>query len=239
MNITLLSLFPEVLKKSLEYSLIEKAIEKNIININYVDIRDYSKNKHKKVDDYPYSGGPGMLLKPEPLDSALDINTDKNTKIIYMSPKGELLNQEKVKSISKYEKIAIIAGHYEGIDQRIVDNRVDEVISIGDYILTGGELPALVLIDAVARLIPGVLGNESSHEKESHENNLLEHPQYTRPYDFKGNKVPDILLSGNHKKIEKWKRFKSIELTLKNRSDLIVNKEKILKEYEELKKEFE
>jgi tRNA (guanine37-N1)-methyltransferase len=239
MNITLFSIFPELLKNSFEYSLIKKAVERNIINIDYIDIRDYSKNKHKKVDDYPYSGGPGMLLKPEPLFDAIEKNTTKKTKVYYMSPKGKLLNQEKVRAISNNKDIAIIAGHYEGIDQRIIDSKVDEVISIGDYILTGGELPALVLIDAVVRLIPGVLGNESSHKEDSHENNLLEHPQYTRPYEFKGKKVPDILLSGNHEKIKRWKKFKSIELTLKTRPDLIEDREKILQEYKILKKEFE
>jgi len=239
MNITFFSIFPELLKNSLEYSLIKKAVKKNIINVNYIDIRDYSKNKHKKVDDYPYSGGPGMLLKPEPLFDAIDKNTTKKTKVYYMSPKGQLLNQERVKNISKNKDIAIIAGHYEGIDQRVVDGKVDEVISIGDYILTGGELPALVLADAVVRLIPGVLGNKFSHEEDSHENNLLEHPQYTRPYEFKGRKVPNILLSGNHEKIGRWKRFKSIELTLKNRPDLIKNRENFFCEYKELKKEFE
>jgi tRNA (guanine37-N1)-methyltransferase len=238
MKITVLTLFPERMETLLEFSVIKKALEKGLLNINYVNIRDFSTNKHKKVDDYPYSGGPGMLLKPDPLSEALDEVSQKDSKIFYMSPKGAVLNQENVKKISQEKNIVIIAGHYEGIDQRIIDTYVDEEISIGDYILTGGELPALVLVDSVARLIPGVLGNEDSHQDESFENNLLEHPQYTRPYEYKGSKVPDILLSGDHEKIKRWKRYKSIELTLKHRPDLIKDIETIKKEYNKLKEEF-
>jgi len=239
MKITVLTLFPEVMESLLEYSIIGKAIEKNLLNINYVNIRDYSQNKHKKVDDYPYSGGPGMLLKADSLSEALDDVIISKSKVIYMSPKGNLLNQNMVKDLSKEEDIVIISGHYEGIDQRVIENYVDEEISIGDYVLTGGELPALVLIDSVSRLIPGVLGNKNSHQNETFEDNLLEHPQYTRPFNYKGDKVPEILLSGDHEKIRRWKRYKSIEATIKNRSDLLKEKENIMNEYKKLKKEFE
>ncbi len=239
MKITVLTLFPEVMESLLEYSIIGKAIEKNLLNINYVNIRDYSQNKHKKVDDYPYSGGPGMLLKADSLSEALDDVIISKSKVIYMSPKGNLLNQNMVKDLSKEEDIVIISGHYEGIDQRVIENYVDEEISIGDYVLTGGELPALVLIDSVSRLIPGVLGNKNSHQNETFEDNLLEHPQYTRPFNYKGDKVPEILLSGDHEKIRRWKRYKAIEATIKNRSDLLKEKENIMNEYKKLKKEFE
>src|SRR6056297_2934467 len=238
MKITVLTLFPEVMESLLEYSIIGKAIEKNLLNINYVNIRDYSQNKHKKVDDYPYSGGPGMLLKADSLSEALDDVIISKSKVIYMSPKGNLLNQNMVKDLYKEEDIVIISGHYEGIDQRVIENYVDEEISIGDYVLTGGELPALVLIDSVSRLIPGVLGNKNSHQNETFEDNLLEHPQYTRPFNYKGDKVPEILLSGDHEKIRRWKRYKAIEATIKNRSDLLKEKENIMNEYKKLKKEF-
>ncbi len=238
MKITVLTLFPETMESLLEYSIIGKAVEKNLLNINYVNIRDYSLNKHKKVDDYPYSGGPGMLLKADSLSEALEDVITNKSKIIYMSPKGKLLRQEKVKELSKEKDVVIISGHYEGIDQRVIDKYVDEEISIGDYILTGGELPALVLIDSISRLIPGVLGNVDSHQDETFEDNLLEHPQYTRPFNYNGDKVPEILLSGDHEKIKRWKRYKSIEATIKNRPDLLKDKEKIINEYKKLKKEF-
>ena len=238
MKITVLTLFPEIMKSLLEYSIIGKAVENNLIKINYVNIRDYSQNKHNKVDDYPYSGGPGMLLKADSLSEALNHVVINKSKVIYMSPKGKLLNQEKVKELSKEEDIVIIAGHYEGIDQRVIENYVDEEISIGDYILTGGELPALVLIDSVSRLIPGVLGNKNSHHNETFEDNLLEHPQYTRPFNYKGDKVPEILISGDHEKIKRWKRYKAIEATIKNRPDLLKSKKNIITEYEKLEKEF-
>ncbi len=238
MKITVLTLFPETMESLLEYSIIGKAVEKNLLNINYVNIRDYSQNKHNKVDDYPYSGGPGMLLKVDSLSEALDDMVKSKSKVIYMSPKGKLLNQDKVKELSKEKDIVIISGHYEGIDQRVIDNYVNEEISIGDYVLTGGELPALVLIDSISRLIPGVLGNEDSHQNETFEDNLLEHPQYTRPFNYKGYKVPEILLSGDHEKIKRWKKYKSIEATIKNRPDLLKDEEKIMKEYKKLKEEF-
>jgi tRNA (guanine37-N1)-methyltransferase len=238
MKFSIITLFPEMLKSIMETSIIGRAVEKGLLSINYVNLRDYSVDKHRKVDDYPFGGGPGMLLKPEPLYNAITSLKEEKTKVIYMSPKGKRLDQILVNEFSKLENIMIIAGHYEGMDQRIIDNYVDESISIGDYVLTGGELPAAVLIDSVARLIPGVLTSEDSYISESHYDILLEHPQYTRPREFNGLTVPEILLSGNHKEIEKWQRFKSLETTIKNRPDLIEDKEDLLNEYEKLKQYF-
>lgn len=235
----IITLFPEMLRDIFSISIIGRAIEKSLLKINYVNLRDYSYDKHKKVDDYTYGGGPGMLLKPEPLYNAIINNKTIKSKIIYMSPKGTLLTQKVVERLAKEEELVIIAGHYEGLDQRIIDNYVDESISIGDYVLTGGELPAAILIDAIARLIPGVLSTDESYISESHYDILLEHPQYTRPQEFNGYEVPEILLSGNHQEIEKWRRFKSIEITIENRPDLILDKQELLNEYNKLKKHFE
>ena len=179
-----------------------------------------------------------MLLKPEPLYNAIIDNKTERSKTIYMSPKGTPLNQKVVERLSKEEELVIIAGHYEGLDQRIIDNYIDESISIGDYVLTGGELPAAVLIDSIARLIPGVLSTDESYISESHYDILLEHPQYTRPQNFNGHEVPEILLSGNHQEIEKWRRFKSIEMTISNRPDLVINNKELQKEYNKLKEYF-
>ncbi len=217
-----LTIFPEMIYSGLNHSIIKKAQENGIINIEAVDIRLYTKNKHKKVDDYGYGGGAGMIMACEPIYNAykaLDIS-DK-AKVLYMSPKGTPLNQEVVKRLSKEEELVILCGHYEGVDQRIIDEIVDEEISLGDYILTGGELGAMVLIDSISRLIPNVLNKDESHQDESFENNLLEYPQYTRPVEFMGRKVPDVLLSGNHQNIEKWRREESLKITRERRSDLL------------------
>lgn len=235
----IITLFPEMMREIFAISILNRAIEKDLLKINYVNLRDYSVDKHKKVDDYTYGGGPGMLLKPEPLYNAIIGNKTVRSKIIYMSPKGIPLNQKVVERLAKEEELVIIAGHYEGLDQRIIDNYVDESISIGDYVLTGGELPAAILIDSIARLIPGVLSTDESYISESHYDILLEHPQYTRPQNFNGYEVPEILLSGNHQEIEKWRRFKSIEITIKNRPDLVMDKQELLKEYKKLKEHFE
>lgn len=238
MKFKLISLFPEMLENILSVSIIGRAVKDEKLEIEYIQLRDYSENKHKKVDDYPYGGGPGMLLKPEPVYNAIVKNTNQNSKVIYMSPKGKTLNQNIVKRLSVEDEIIIIAGHYEGMDQRIIDNYIDESISIGEYVLTGGELPAAVWVDSIARLLPGVLSAEESFTSESHYNLLLEHPQYTRPQEFLGHKVPKILLSGNHAEIEKWKRYKSIEHTLIYRPDLIEGRDELLREYNELEKHF-
>lgn len=193
MVFSILTLFPEMFE-GIKHSIIEKAIEKNIIDINTINIRDFSKDKHKKVDDTPYGGGAGMVMKPDVIYDAYKSIENKNAKVIYLSPKGKTLNQEKVKELAKEKHIILLCGHYEGIDQRVLDEIVDEEISIGDYVLTGGEIPAMVLIDSVSRYIEGVITKESV-EEESFSNGLLEYPQYTRPEVFLGRKVPEILIS--------------------------------------------
>lgn len=222
MKFDILTLFPEMFE-NLKQSIIGRAIEKNIININLINIRDFSKDKHKKVDDTPYGGGAGMVMKPDVVYSAYNSIKEKNAKVIYMSPQGKTLNQKKVEELSKEEHLIILCGHYEGIDQRVLDKIVDEEISIGDYVLTGGELPAMVLIDSVSRYVEGVL-KEDSIKEESFSNGLLEYPQYTRPEVFEGEKVPEILLSGHHENINKWRKEKSLEITKKKRPELIKNK---------------
>ena len=219
MKFDVLTLFPEMFE-ILKSSVIGKAIEKDLIDINLINIRDFSNDKHKKVDDTPYGGGAGMVMKPDVVYSAYDSVKDKNAKVIYMSPQGKKLNQKKVEELSKENHLIILCGHYEGIDQRVLDKIVDEEISIGDYVLTGGEIPAMVLIDSVSRYIDGVISNESVSE-ESFSNGLLEYPQYTRPEVFMGEKVPDVLISGHHENINKWRRQESLKNTLKKRPELL------------------
>lgn len=223
MRFDVLTLFPEMFT-ALNESIIGRATDKNLIEVNLTNIRDFSKDKHKKVDDTPYGGGAGMVMKPDVVYDAYESVKDENAKVIYMSPKGTVLNQEKVKQLSKQEHLIIICGHYEGVDQRVLDEIVDEEISIGDYVLTGGELPAMVLIDSVSRYVEGVLNEESTSE-ESFSNGLLEYPQYTRPEEFRGKKVPEVLTSGHHENIKKWREEKSLEITKKNRPDLLKNKQ--------------
>ena len=219
MKFDVLTLFPEMFE-TMNKSIIGRAIEKDLININLVNIRDFSKDKHKKVDDTPYGGGAGMVIRPDIVYDAYLSVKDENAKVIYMSPQGTVLNQKKVVSLSKEKHLILLCGHYEGIDQRVLDEIVDEEISIGDYVLTGGELPAMVLIDSVSRYVEGVISSESTSE-ESFSNNLLEYPQYTRPEVFNGEKVPDVLLSGHHENIRKWRKEKSLENTYKKRPDLL------------------
>ena len=204
MKFDVLTLFPEMFE-TLTKSITGKAIEKELININLINIRDFSKDKHKKVDDTPYGGGAGMVMKPDVVyDAYLSVKSE-NAKVIYLSPQGKTLNQNKVEELAKEKHLILLCGHYEGIDQRVLDEIVDEEISIGDYVLTGGEIPAMVLIDAVSRYIDGVI-NKNSIEEETFSNGLLEYPQYTRPEIFLGKKVPDVLLSGHHKKYKKMER---------------------------------
>ncbi|CDB32290.1 tRNA (guanine-N(1)-)-methyltransferase [Clostridium sp. CAG:575] len=224
MQFNVLTLFPEMFM-SLQESIIGKATEKGIIDINLINIRDFSKNKHKKVDDTPYGGGAGMVMMPDVVYDAYNSIIAKskcNEKIrtIYMSPQGKKLDQKKVEELSKEKQIIILCGHYEGIDQRVIDEIVDEEISIGDYVLTGGELPAMVLIDSVSRYVQGVLKEDSTKE-ESFSQGLLEYPQYTRPEIFNGKQVPEVLLTGHHKNIEKWRREQSLINTLLKRPDLL------------------
>lgn len=219
MKFDVLTLFPDMFS-SLGESIIGRARENKLIEINLINIRDFSKDKHKKVDDTPYGGGAGMVIRPDVVYDAYNSIENKDAKVIYMSPKGKVLNQEKVKQLSNQKHLIIICGHYEGIDQRVLDEIVDEEISIGDYVLTGGELPAMVLIDSVSRYVKGVLNDESTSE-ESFSNNLLEYPQYTRPEEFRGKKVPEVLISGHHENIKKWREEKSMEITRNNRPDLL------------------
>ena len=223
MKFDVLTLFPEMFE-TLKESIIGKALERKIIEINTINIRDFSKNKHKKVDDTPYGGGAGMIMMPDVVyDSYMSIPHKENAKVIYLSPKGKVLNQQKVEELSKQEHLILLCGHYEGIDQRVLDEIVDEEISIGDYVLTGGELPAMVLIDSVSRYVEGVLNKESVSE-ESFTNGLLEYPQYTRPEVFLNKKVPEILLSGHHENIKKWRREQSLEITKQKRPELLKKK---------------
>ena len=221
MKIDILTLFPEMFEP-LKSSIIGRALDNNCFELNLINIRDFSLDKHKKVDDYVFGGGDGMLMTPQPLfDAIMSVKKD-NSYVVYMSPKGSVLNQKKVNSIAKeIEHLIIVCGHYEGIDERIIELCIDEQISIGDYVLTGGELPAMVLVDSVLRYIPKVLHSDTSVVDESFSDNLLEYPQYTRPREFMGLTVPEVLLNGNHKEIEKWKREKQLEETKKYRPDLL------------------
>ena len=220
MKFDVLTLFPEMFEP-IKQSIIGKAIEKEIIEINFINIRDFSDNKHKKVDDTPYGGGAGMVMMPDVVYKAyLSIKDRENAKVIYLSPKGKTLNQAKVETLSKEEHIILLCGHYEGIDQRVIDEIVNEEISIGDYVLTGGEIPAMVLIDSVSRYIEGVLKDESIRE-ESFSNGLLEYPQYTRPEVFLNKKVPEVLLSGHHENIKKWREEQALKITKQKRPDLL------------------
>lgn len=223
MKFDVLTLFPEMFE-SLKTSIIGKAVEKKLIDINITNIRDFSEDKHKKVDDTPYGGGAGMIMKPDVVYRAYQSVKENKAKVIYLSPQGKTLNQQKVEDLSKESHLILLCGHYEGIDQRVLDKIVDEEISIGDYVLTGGEIPAMVLIDSVSRYVEGVLKQDSIQE-ESFSNGLLEYPQYTRPEIFEGEAVPEILLSGHHQNIEKWRKEKSVEITKKKRPDLVKNNE--------------
>lgn len=221
MKFDVLTLFPEMFEP-LKQSIIKRATESEIISVNLVNIRDFSENKHNKVDDTPYGGGAGMLMKPDVVDRAYESVKSEKSKVIYLSPQGKTLNQKIVKDLSQEEHLILLCGHYEGIDQRVIDKIVDEEISIGDYVLTGGEIPAMVLIDSVSRYIDGVISNESTDE-ESFSNGCLEYPQYTRPEVFDGMKVPDVLISGHHENIRKWRRLKSLENTFRKRPDMLEN----------------
>lgn len=239
MKFNVLTLFPEMFS-ALDESIIGRGKEKGLIDINLINIRDFSKNKHKKVDDTPYGGGAGMVMEPTVVYDAYCSVKEPNAKVIYMSPQGKTLNQQMVQDLAKEENIILLCGHYEGIDQRVIDEIVDEEISIGDYVLTGGELPAMVLIDSVSRYVEGVL-KEDSVQEESFTNGLLEYPQYTRPEVFLGKRVPEVLLSGHHENIKKWRRNQSIINTYLKRPDLLKEiklsdkEQKMLSEYKNLK----
>ncbi len=223
MRIDILTLFPEMCEAVLETSIIGRARKKGCVDINCIQIRDYSTDKHRRVDDAPYGGGTGMVMQTQPIYDcyqALCSALGKKPHLIYMSPQGKVLTQERVKELSGMENIAVLCGHYEGVDERIIEEIVDEELSIGDYVLTGGELPALVLADAVARMLPGVLANDDAYTLESHFNGLLEYPQYTRPPVWHEKEVPEVLLSGHHANIIRWQRNQALKRTRERRPDL-------------------
>lgn len=223
MKIDILTLFPEMFVPVTTSSILGRAAEKNLIDIRLTDIREYTKNKHRKVDDYPFGGGQGMVMMPQPIFDALRGIKAEGKKILYMSPRGRVLDKDKIQELSQLSELVILCGHYEGVDQRVIDCWEMEEVSIGDYILTGGELPAMVLVDSVARLIPGVLSGEDSAMEESVYSGLLEYPQYTQPREYEDIPVPEILLSGHHKNIDLWRFEKSLELTRKVRPDMFEN----------------
>lgn len=225
----IMTLFPELCDTVLSESIIGRARKAGIVEVITHNIRDYSTDKFRRVDDTPYGGGKGMLMKPDPICDCFDAITrdlEKKPYTVYMSPKGTVLDQKKAAALSELDHIVILCGHYEGVDQRAIDAIVDEEISIGDYVLTGGEIPATILVDAISRLVPGVLADPECHEKESHTDGLLEYPQYTRPYEFRGEKVPDVLISGHHENIEKWRREMALRITAERRPDLLERKKK-------------
>lgn len=223
MRIDIMTLFPDMCERVVSESIIGRARKAGKVEIVITDIRDFAGNKHNKVDDMPYGGGMGMIMAASPIYNcykSLYGEDEQKPHFIYMSPKGKTLTQNRVLELSKLDRIVILAGHYEGIDQRVIDETVDEEISVGDYVLTGGELPALTLTDAVCRMLPGVLSDDICFEEESHFSGLLEYPQYTRPAEWNGRKVPEVLLSGNHAEIEKWRRAQALLETKRRRKDM-------------------
>ena len=229
MNFHILTLFPEMVTDGLQTSIIGRAIKGGLLAIEAVNIRDYAFNKHQSVDDYPYGGGAGMLMQAEPVYQACHAVTEKikeknpqaSPRVVYLSPQGKTFSQELAEEYAKEEDLILLCGHYEGIDERVLEEVVTDYVSIGDYVLTGGELPAMVMVDAISRLVPGVLHNEVSAEFESFQNHLLEYPQYSRPEEWHGKKVPEVLLSGHHANIEKWRHQQSLLRTAENRPDLL------------------
>lgn len=220
MKIDILTLFPEMFSPVTEESILGRAGENGILDIRLTNIRDYSRDKHKKADDYPFGGGAGMVMLADPVFQALDAVSARGKRILYMSPRGRILDQELIAELSLEKELVILCGHYEGVDQRILDHWKMEEVSVGDYILTGGELPAMILIDAVARLVPEVLGSSDAHNEESIYSGLLEYPQYTKPRQYEGMNVPEVLVSGNHKLIHLWQFEQSLALTKERRPDL-------------------
>ena len=226
MKIDILSLFPEMFDGFLNTSIIKRAIDASLVEVNIHDFREYSLNKHKKVDDYPYGGGAGMVMQAMPIYKAYQSIIDKSQnkkkpRVLYMTPQGKVFNQKMAEELAKEDELIFLCGHYEGIDERVLEEIVTDNVSIGDFVLTGGEMPSLMMIDAISRLVPGVLHNDVSAESESFQDNLLEYPQYSRPEEVLGRKVPEVLLSGHHRNIEKWRREQSIIRTYERRPDLL------------------
>lgn len=239
MNFHILTLFPEMVMDGLSASIIGRAQNKGLLSVEAINIRDFAENKHNRVDDYTYGGGAGMLMQAGPVYGAYQSVVDKaqsKPRVIYLSPQGKTFSQGMAEEFAKEEELIFLCGHYEGIDERVLEEIVTDYVSIGDYVLTGGELPAMVMIDAISRLIPGVLHNDVSAEFESFQDNLLEYPQYTRPEEWHGKKVPEILLSGHHANVEKWRREQSIIRTAQRRPDLLEKAELSEKEKEMAKK---
>ncbi|EGB93380.1 tRNA (guanine-N1)-methyltransferase [Clostridium sp. D5] len=228
MNFHILTLFPEMVMDGLNTSIIGRAVNNGLLSIEAVNIRDYAFNKHQSVDDYPYGGGAGMLMQAEPVYLAyesIEERLEKKPRVIYLSPQGKTFSQRMAEELAQEEELVLLCGHYEGIDERVLEEIVTDYVSIGDYVLTGGELPAMVMVDAISRLVPGVLHNDVSAEFESFQDNLLEYPQYSRPEEWHGKKVPEVLLSGHHANIEKWRREQSILRTKERRPDLLQNRD--------------
>ncbi len=228
MQIDIMTLFPEMFEGVLNHSIMKRAQDREAFHYNYINFRDFTTNKHNKVDDYPYGGGAGLVLTPQPIfDAVEDIHRKSVTKprVILMCPQGEPYTQKKAEELAEEEHLVFICGHYEGYDERIRQELVTDEISIGDYVLTGGELGAMVVMDSVIRLLPGVLGNEQSAPEDSFSNGLLEHPHYTRPADFRGKEVPEVLLSGNHARIDEWRHYQSLKRTYERRPDLLQHRE--------------
>lgn len=240
MRIDILTLFPEMCERVLDESIIGRARKNGIVQVNCHNIRDYTDDKHRRVDDMPYGGGQGMLMKPEPIAACLETiarECASRPLFVYMSPKGRVFHQGIARELMDFENICLLCGHYEGVDQRLIDSMIDMEISVGDYVLTGGELPALMVADAVCRMVPGVLAEEACFEEESHYGGLLEHPQYTRPPVWNGMSVPEELLSGHHARIAEWKRRQAIEQTLKYRPDMLETADLTEREREAVKKQ--
>ena len=238
MNFHILTLFPEMIEQGMHTSIIGRAIAGGYLSINAVNIRDYAFNKHQKVDDYPYGGGAGMLMQAEPVYLSYEAIKEKigyRPRVVYLTPQGKVFHQEMAKELAKERDLVFLCGHYEGIDERVLDEIVTDYVSIGDYVLTGGELPAMVMMDSISRMVPGVLSNQESGETESFAGNLLEYPQYSRPEEWHGQKVPPVLLSGHHANIEAWSREQSVMRTAKRRPDLLKKADLTNKEWSQVR----
>ena len=238
MNFHILTLFPEMIEQGMHTSIIGRAIAGGYLSINAVNIRDYAFNKHQKVDDYPYGGGAGMLMQAEPVYLSYEAIKEKigyRPRVVYLTPQGKVFHQEMAKELAKERDLVFLCGHYEGIDERVLDEIVTDYVSIGDYVLTGGERPAMVMMDSISRMVPGVLSNQESGETESFAGNLLEYPQYSRPEEWHGQKVPPVLLSGHHANIEAWRREQSVMRTAKRRPDLLKKADLTNKEWSQVR----
>ena len=239
MNFHVLTLFPEMIEQGMHTSIIGRAIAGGYLSIDAINIRDYAFNKHQKVDDYPYGGGAGMLMQAEPVYLAYESVQKRlgyRPRVVYLTPQGEVFHQTRAKELAKEKDLVFLCGHYEGIDERVLDEIVTDYVSIGDYVLTGGELPAMVMMDSISRMVPGVLSNQESGETESFAENLLEYPQYSRPEEWHGKKVPEVLLSGHHANVDKWRREQSIIRTAKWRPDLLPKADLTNKEWNEVRR---